>query len=122
MTNPNDPGLSEAAITALERFGGKRGQQALAIVAAVQVSVPAIKWVKEKLNKREDYTITVGGQDEIYDDLHEWVLEHIPEIERKALIALLRAVRVDVDEEFKPLNQEQAKRLFLRIDRLASCD
>jgi hypothetical protein len=85
--NAADPGLNEAAVAALGRFGGKRGQQALALVAAVQVSAPAIKWAKGKLDRREDYTITVGGQDEVYADLHEWVLERIPTIDRKAMIA-----------------------------------
>lgn len=69
----------------IERYGGKRGQQALALAAAVQLTAPAVKWVQEK-RKREDFTIVVAGTDSVYPELHEWVLARIPAQERKALI------------------------------------
>jgi len=79
--------ISSAATTALEKLGGKRSQQLLALIAAVQVLAPIVKWLQGKLDKREDFTITVGGTDPVYNDLHEWVLARIPEKDRKALIA-----------------------------------
>lgn len=70
-----------------ERYGGKRGKQALALFAAGQMLWPIAKWGLEKWKETDDFTITVPGPDEIYPDLHEWVLERIPEEERKALVA-----------------------------------
>ena len=71
----------------VEKYGGRRMQQGLAVAAAAQMAAPAAKWVWSKVHRREDFTITVAGMDTIYPDLHEWVLERIPEVERKALIA-----------------------------------
>lgn len=71
----------------LERYGGRRSQQAIALMAAGQLLAPAVKWLWNRRNKTEDYTITVPGVDEIYPELHEWVLERIPEDQRKAMIA-----------------------------------
>jgi len=72
---------------AIERLGGRRTKQAVALAAAAQTLAPLAKRAYEKLRRRDAYTITVGGTDEIYPDLHEWVLERIPEAERKAMIA-----------------------------------
>lgn len=71
----------------LERYGGKRGAQALALVAAGQVLWPIAQKLMERWSAKEDYSITVPGVDALYPDLHEWVLERIPEEERKAMIA-----------------------------------
>jgi len=40
------------------------------------------------MNRHDDFTIVVAGTDTIYGDLHAWVLERIPEDDRKALIAV----------------------------------
>lgn len=78
---------SDAALAVLGKYGGKHGERALAVAAAVQVGLPAARWLHSKVRQREDFTITVGGTDEIYADLHHWVLARIPENDRKALIA-----------------------------------
>lgn len=79
--------LNLAHLPVLERYGGKRGRQALALIAAGQMVAPIAKHVYGRLRRSEDFTITVPGVDDIYPDLHEWVLDRIPEDERKALIA-----------------------------------
>lgn len=71
----------------LERYGGKRGAQVLAIIAAGQVLWPLAQKLMERWSAKEDYSITVPGVDALYPDLHEWVLERIPGEERKAMIA-----------------------------------
>jgi hypothetical protein len=89
----------------LERHAGKRGRQAAAIVAAAQVVAPAAKWAAAKIKHREGFTITVDGTDSIYPDLHEWVLERIPRMDHKALIATTEGMRLDfveVGQENKP--------------------
>jgi hypothetical protein len=80
-------GTSGDAFALLEKFGGKRTQQAVALWAAAQALTPAAKWAYKKARRRDDFSITVAGADEIYPDLHAWVLERIPQSDRKALIA-----------------------------------
>jgi hypothetical protein len=75
-------------LKAIEKYGGKRGSQAVALLAAYQVIAPLAKTIWDKVHKKEQYSITVSGMDDIYPDLHEWVLERIPQVERKALIAV----------------------------------
>lgn len=56
-------------------------------IAAGQAAWPLIakgrKWVKG----RSTYTITVDGSDEIYDDLHDWLLDRLPSVDRRSLFA-----------------------------------
>lgn len=106
-------GLNQATLTVLGRYGGKRGQQALAVAAAAQVATPFVKWAKTKLERSEDFTITVAGVDEIYADLHEWVLARIPESDRKALIAATPRSR-ELRYEGEP--EQPAPRVRLRYD------
>lgn len=80
-------GVNPNHLAIIERYGGKRGAQALALVAAGQVLWPVAAKLMERFNAKEDYSITVPGVDALYPDLHEWVLERIPEEERKAMIA-----------------------------------
>ena len=79
--------ISAGAITVLEKIGGKRSQQLLALVAAVQVLAPVAKWLQKRLDRHENFTIVVDGSDAIYNDLHEWVLDRMPAEDRKAMIA-----------------------------------
>lgn len=91
MNDPGTPGngltFNAAHLPILERYGGKRGHQALALIAAGQMAAPVVKYAWKKYRQRDDFTITVPGTDDIYPDLHDWVLERISEDERKALIA-----------------------------------
>lgn len=83
------PALSfnPAHLTILERYGGKRGAQVLTLITAGQLLWPMAKALYERRNQTEDFTITVPGVDALYPDLHDWVLERIPEDERRAMIA-----------------------------------
>lgn len=71
----------------IERYGGKHAGTALAIIAAAQITTPIVKDGLARLKRHEDYTIAVNGTDDLYPDLHEWVLARIPAEERKAMIA-----------------------------------
>lgn len=82
----SSPSLDFSRLKFVERYGGKRGQQLLALIAAGQVAWPFAKWAWQKRTQTEDFTITVAGTDDAYPDLHDWVLERIPETERKAMI------------------------------------
>lgn len=80
-------GVSPHHLAILERYGGRRGAQALALIAAGQVLWPIAQKLMERFNAKEDFSITVPGVDALYPDLHEWVLDRMPEKDRKALIA-----------------------------------
>lgn len=87
------PQLDRTMLGLVERYGGERGSQALALLAAGQVAAPLVKWVRKRALHREKFTITVSGMDDVYTDLHEWVLERMPELDRKALIATTSSSR-----------------------------
>lgn len=72
-------------MSVVDRHGGRHGQRLVAALAAGQMLAPAVKWARGR-RWRENYTITVGGSDDIYPDLHEWVLARIPQADRKAML------------------------------------
>lgn len=79
--------LREMQLAALAASGGPRVRRALAVGAAVQTFGPPAKQLLDRLRHRGDYTVTVEGTDDIYPDLHKWVLDRLPEQHRRALIA-----------------------------------
>src|SRR5690606_29427542 len=88
LATPNGgPSIDPAYLSVLQRYGGKRTRHLAAAIAAGQVAAPLALKLYKRLRRRDDFTITVAGQDDIYPTLHEWVLERIPDGDRKALIA-----------------------------------
>ena len=81
------PSIKTKHLDIIEKYGGKHAGKALAVIAAAQVATPLVKAGIEWVQRHEDYTITISGTDDIYPDLHEWVLARIPQQERKAMIA-----------------------------------
>jgi ATPase family associated with various cellular activities (AAA) len=81
------PAIKTKHLDIIEKHGGKHAGKALAVIAAAQVAAPLIKTSVDWAKRHEDYTIVVEGTDDIYPDLHEWVLARMPEQERKAMIA-----------------------------------
>jgi len=81
------PEVKPRHLDIIEKHGGKHAGKALAVIAAAQVATPIVKSVITWTKKHENYTIAIEGSDDIYPDLHEWVLARIPENERKAMIA-----------------------------------
>ena len=80
--------LTPDSLKLLERFGPKKlADRAVVSYAAWQIASPLVNKVRHKINERQTYTITVRGEDEVYPDLHEWVLSLIPEKDRRALVA-----------------------------------
>lgn len=69
---------------------------------------PVAQKVYKRARRRDDFTITVAAEDNVYPALHEWVLARMPNTERKALIA----------ESYTLYEQgvEHAPRLRLRYD------
>jgi hypothetical protein len=61
-----------------------------------QASWPLIKKLRDWQMERSSYTITVDGSDEIYGDLHKWVLDQLPSKDRRSLLAL--SGRVDASD------------------------
>lgn len=55
--------------------------------AAAQFAWPAAKRLREKARERTTYTVKIQATDEIYDDLHEWVLGLLPSGQQRALVA-----------------------------------
>jgi hypothetical protein len=97
------PSIKTRHLDIIEKYGGKHGGKAVAAITAAQVAAPLVKTAITYLRRNEDYTITVSGSDDIYPDLHEWVLARIPRDERRAMIAStgenISHVRHDSSEE-----------------------
>ncbi|TDO18163.1 ATPase family protein associated with various cellular activities (AAA) [Mycobacterium sp. BK086] len=56
-------------------------------LAAGQLAWPAAKALRDKVRERTTYTVKVSATDEIYDELHEWVLGLLPPQRHHALVA-----------------------------------
>lgn len=64
-----------------------RAPRAAMGIAAAQLAWPMIKTLRANARDRTSYTIKVLSTDDIYDDLHEWVLGLLPQRDRRSLVA-----------------------------------
>ena len=64
-----------------------KAPRAAMAIAAGQAARPVIGWARKKISERATYTVKVPGSDDIYDDLHEYVLALLPPGEQRALVA-----------------------------------
>lgn len=125
MSDESLPSIKTRHLDIIEKYGGKHGGKAVAAITAAQVAAPLVKATIAYLRRNEDYTITVSGTDDIYPDLHEWVLARIPHNERKAMIASTGENRAhihhdssDGDEDIPPvrLRYDGSKEQQVEID------
>lgn len=56
-------------------------------LAAAQMAWPATARLRVMARERMTYTVKVPGTDDVYDDLHGWVLGLLPDGEQRALVA-----------------------------------
>jgi hypothetical protein len=56
-------------------------------LAAGQAALPAARWLRNTASERTRYTVKVPGSDDVYDELHEWVLGILAPKEQRALVA-----------------------------------
>jgi ATPase family associated with various cellular activities (AAA) len=113
-----DPGagINERHLSVLRQYGGKRGSQAVALIAAGQMVAPLARKVSQRARRRDDFTISIAGMDDIYPDLHEWVLARMPEKDRKALIATTERKRGDDYCEVGVARKREVPKVRLRYD------
>jgi ATPase family associated with various cellular activities (AAA) len=79
----------------------QRWPRAALTVAAGQAAWPAVRWAHSRYSNSRVFTVKVTGTDEMYDDVHEWVLGLLPPSNRRALIAYSgRSVLHDEDNCF----------------------
>ena len=56
-------------------------------IAGGQMALPVSKTLYSKYRERTLYTIKVFSTDEVYDDLHDWILERVPAQRQHSLVA-----------------------------------
>jgi len=56
-------------------------------MAAGQMALPAARTMRSRLRERATYTVKVPGTDDVYGELHEWVLGMLPRRDQRALVA-----------------------------------
>jgi len=85
-------------------------------LAAGKAVWPLAKQLCEKARERTRYTVKVLSTDDVYDDLHEWVLGLLPSAQQRALVAWT-SKRSDLSEP-APLSVSDGPptRLRLRYD------
>ena len=64
-----------------------RAPRAAMALAAAQAARPAVQRMRGKYRERTTYTVKVLSTDDVYDDLHEWVLGMLPPADQHALVA-----------------------------------
>lgn len=108
------PAEVPSPIALIREHGGANGRRLVTTIATWQLLQPYAKKLTQRLRKRGSFTITVPGSDEIYADLHEWVLRRLPQDDRKALIAS-SGKRYD-EYERSPGDKPKTPKLLLRYD------
>lgn len=84
-------------------------------LAAGQMAWPLAQKLRTKARERSTYTVKVPATDEIYDNLHEWVLGLLPSADQRALVAWT-ARRDGMMIASESYSQLQPTRLRLRYD------
>ncbi len=87
------------------------------LLAGAQVAWPLASKLRRRYRVQACYTVKVPGNDEIYDDLHEWVLSLMTLREQRALIAWTGRRGFDeFADEFSPDRRAAEPELRLRYD------
>jgi hypothetical protein len=85
--SPDSAGGEAGAWGLIGRYGGKHGRR-LAMAWGIYTSVkPVYRKVKERLDSRNHFTVKIEGTDNLFGDVHEWMLSQLDDSNRRALIA-----------------------------------
>lgn len=88
MTDPQTVRGSDAPSTSdLVAALRDRAPRAALAIAAAQAGWPAVAWLRNKGRSLTTFTVKVPGTDDLYDDLHDWVLSLLPPGRQRALVA-----------------------------------
>lgn len=85
--------LGQMVVAALNGSSSTRLKRLLTAYAVGTVGWEHGKKVWAKVQDRRRYTVSVAGDDEVYDELHEWLLERMPEKDRRSVVARSAAKR-----------------------------
>jgi hypothetical protein len=87
------------------------------LLAGAHAAWPVASELRRRYRVQATYTVKVPGDDEIYEDLHEWVLSRMSAREQHALVACTgRRGFDDYADEFSPDRRTSALTLRLRYD------
>jgi hypothetical protein len=94
-------------------------------IAAGQAVWPSVQWAKKRLKSHREFTVKVPNDcsDDLYNELHEWVLSLLPPGQQKALVAYAasrqRMYIPDLDDDddgYRSRRRKTQSRLRLRYD------
>lgn len=116
MTYTNEAAPQQHGASDLISVLGHRAPRVAMTIAATQFVWPLAKKLHTRARDHFTYTVKLLSTDEIYDDVHEWVLGLLPPTRQRALVAWTSknsgAVLAAVDEPAAP----PAPRVRLRYD------
>jgi hypothetical protein len=81
------PSTGHRAASDLVAVLRERAPRLALALAAGQAAWPAVTWARNQADERRRYTVKVLGTDDMWDDVHEWVLGLLPDEDRRALVA-----------------------------------
>lgn len=87
MNNETTPSPSTASTSDLIATLRHRAPRAALAIAAAQTALPTVRKLRDKARERTTYTVKILSTDDVYDDLHEWVLDQLPADHQRALVA-----------------------------------
>lgn len=84
---PTPGGLAQVAMSAIGATKSKRLQWALSAYTVGTLGYQQGRKLWNRYQERHQFTVSVTGDDEVYDELHEWLLERMPERDRRSVVA-----------------------------------
>lgn len=118
MPKTKDDELDPGWLAALSGEKHSRTRAAIATSFAALGAYRQVRtWVRD-YQERQAYTISVQDVDEVYPDLHAWILLQLPSVERRSVRAYTRRVRQGDDDFTTPTSERQRnqRRVHLMYD------
>lgn len=84
---PPEPDVDDSDLSALTAALPRRLRQALGAYAALRTGLGAYRRVKNWTTERLAYRVVVEGTDPIYERLHAWLLDNLPDDRHRTLTA-----------------------------------
>lgn len=113
MPKPNDDDLDPGWLAALS---GEKHSRTRAAIATSFAALGAYRQVRTWLRdyqEKQCFTVSVQDTDEVYPDLHAWVLQQLPSEKRRSVRAYTRRVRQG--DDFAPIGEHEHQRSQRRV-------
>lgn len=95
---------AQLAMSAIGATKSRRLQWALSAYTVGALGYQHGRKLWNRYQERHQFTVSVPGDDEVYDELHEWLLDRMPDRERRSVVAKSESKR-RVHDEVTPVGE-----------------